>query len=110
MKATIFHNPKCSKSRNTLEILRQSGAEVQIVEYLKTPPSREELARLYARAGMKPYEGLRKGEEGARELPEDDESVLDAMAANPRFIERPLVETEKGVVLARPEDKVRAIL
>ena len=110
MKATIFHNPKCSKSRNTLEILRQSGAEVQIVEYLKTPPSREELARLYTRAGMTPYQGLRKGEEGAHELAEDDDSVLDAMAANPRLIERPLVETEKGGVLARPEDKVRAIL
>lgn len=110
MKATIWHNPNCGTSRKTLDILREAGAEVTIVEYLKTPPSRETLQRLYRTAGIRPHEGLRIKEEGANGLPQDDEAVLDAMVANPRLIERPLVETDKGVVLARPQDKVHEIL
>ena len=111
MKATIYHNPRCSKSRETLALLRDAGAEVTIVEYLKTPPSRDELARLYTEAGMTPREGLRAAEDGAKALKDaSDDQILDAMTADPILIERPLVETEKGVRLGRPPEKVREIL
>ena len=112
MKATIWHNPRCSKSRETLAILQAApGVEVEIIEYLKTPPSRDELAALYAAAGLTPREGLRKNEDGAKTLKvADDDTILDAMAANPILIDRPLVETPKGVRLGRPPEKVREIL
>ena len=111
MKATIYHNPNCGTSRKTLDILRESGAEVTVIEYLKAPPSREALKRLYAAAGISPREGLRAKEEAAAPVRDaDDEAVLDAMMANPVLIERPLVETDKGVRLCRPQDKVREIL
>lgn len=115
MKARIHHNPACGTSRKTLEILCESGAEVSVNEYLKTPPSREELKRLYQRAGISPREGLRAKEPLAQELgltrPEvSDEAILDAMIEHPILINRPLVETEKGVRLCRPQDKVREIL
>lgn len=115
MKATIYHNPKCGTSRKTLAILEEAGAEVTVVEYLKTPPSRAELERLYQRAGITARQGLRAKEPLAAELGLLDEAVgedaiLDAMAANPILIERPLVETEKGVRLCRPQDEVRALI
>jgi arsenate reductase (glutaredoxin) len=115
MKATIYHNPMCGTSRKTLEILQEAGAEVRIVEYLKTPPSRAELARLYERAGLTPRQGLRAKEQLARDLDLVDgavsgNAILEAMTENPILIERPLVETEKGVRLCRPHDKVRDIL
>jgi len=111
MKATIYHNPRCSKSREALALLEAAGADVTVVEYLKTPPSREELARLYAKAGMSPRDGLRKAEDGAKALKdESDDAILDAMAADPILIERPLVETEKGVRLGRPPEAVKEIL
>ena len=115
MKATIFHNPMCGTSRKTLEILQDSGCDVWIHEYLKTPLTRDELARLYRRAGISPREGLRAKEPLAAELglnrPEvTDDEVLDAMVAHPILIERPIVETSNGVRLCRPQDKVREIL
>ena len=115
MKATIFHNPMCGTSRKTLEILRDSGCDVRICEYLKSPPTRDELARLYQRAGISPREGLRGKEFLADELGLNrsdvtDDELLDAMTANPILIERPIVETAKGVRLCRPQDKVREIL
>lgn len=114
MKATIWHNPRCSKSRQALEILEShDGVEVEVVRYLENPPSREKLAQLYRDAGMTPAEGLRLGGTDADErgLPQaDDDTVLDAMAADPKLIERPLVETEKGVRLGRPPEKIEEIL
>ncbi|MBN8817089.1 MAG: arsenate reductase (glutaredoxin) [Sphingomonas sp.] len=112
MKATIYHNPRCSKSREALAILEAApGVEVEVVEYLKTPPSRERLAALYARAGITPREGLRKAEDGAKALKDaSDEAILDAMAADPILIERPLVETDRGVRLGRPPERIREIL
>src|SRR6478672_3803680 len=115
MKATIYHNPMCGTSRKTLDILRDSGCDVWIHEYLKDPPSRDELQRLYARAGISPRDGLRAKEPLAEELglkrPEvTDDEVLDAMVAHPILIERPLVVTDKGVRLCRPQDVVREIL
>lgn len=114
MKATIWHNPKCGTSRKTLVILEETpGIEVEVIEYLKTPPSREKLVALYERAGITPREGLRAKEPLAAELglPEaSDEAILDAMTAHPILINRPLVETEKGVRLCRPQEVVREIL
>jgi arsenate reductase len=112
VKATIWHNPRCSKSRETLAILNDTpGVEVEVIEYLKHPPTREKLAELYAAAGMTPRQGLRMAEEGAKALKDaSDETILDAMVANPILIERPLVETAKGVRLGRPPEKVREIL
>lgn len=115
MKATIYHNPMCGTSRKTLEILRDSGADVWIHEYLKSPPSRDELVRLYARAGIAPRDGLRAKEPLATELgltrsDVTDDEVLDAMIKHPILIERPIVETPNGVRLCRPQDKVREIL
>jgi len=115
MKATIFHNPLCGTSRKTLDILRDEGCDVWIHEYLKQPPSRDELARLYRRAGIRPRDGLRAKEPLAQELGLNrsdvtDDEVLDAMVAHPILIERPIVETPNGVRLCRPQDKVREIL
>jgi arsenate reductase len=115
MKATIYHNPRCGTSRKTLEILEQQGADITIVDYLKAPPSKDELRRLYQRAGISPREGLRARESLASDLDlvsgaVSDEALLDAMVENPILIERPLVQTEKGVRLCRPQDKVREIL
>jgi len=115
LKATIYHNPNCGTSRKTLEILREAGADVTVVEYLKTPPAKAELKRLYDRAGISPREGLRAKESLAQDLDlvegaVSDEAILDAMVANPILIERPLVETDKGVKLCRPQDQVRALL
>lgn len=111
MKATIYHNPRCGTSRSALAILEEAGADVTIVEYLKTPPDRATLTNLYAKAGITPRQGLRAKEAGAAALASaSDDAVLDAMAADPILIERPIVETEKGVVLARPADRVREVL
>jgi arsenate reductase len=111
VNATILHSPRCSKSREALAILQDAGATVTVIEYLKTPPSRAELVRLYAKAGMSPRDGLRKEEAGAKALKDaSDDAILDAMAADPILIERPLVETDKGVRLGRPPERVREIL
>jgi arsenate reductase (glutaredoxin) len=112
MKATIWHNPRCSKSREALAILQATpGLDIEVIDYLRTPPARDTLAALYALAGMTPREGLRKAEEGAKALKEaSDAAILDAMAADPILIERPLVETAKGVRLGRPSERVREIL
>ena len=115
MKATIYHNPMCGTSRKTLEILRDSGADVWVHEYLNNPPSREDLIRLYDKAGISAREGLRAKEPLAAELglnrPDvTDDEVLDAMVKHPILINRPIVETPKGVRLCRPQETVREIL
>jgi len=114
MKATIWHNPNCGTSRKAMAILQETpGVELTVVEYLKTPPSAEKLAQLYRDAGMTPAQGLRLRGTDAEErgLPSASaEAILAAMAADPILIERPLVETEKGVLLCRPQEKVHGIL
>ena len=115
MPVTIYHNPLCGTSRKTLEILREAGTEPTVVEYLKAPPSRDELKRLYDKAGISPRDGLRAKEPIAAELgltrPDvTDDEILDAMIEHPVLINRPLVETDKGVRLCRPQDTVREIL
>ena len=114
MKATIWHNPGCSKSRATLAILEaRDDLDLEVIEYLKHPPSRDKLAQLYRDAGMAPREGVRTYGTDAVErglTSADDATVLDAMVADPRLIERPLVETAKGVRLCRPPERVEEIL
>lgn len=116
MKATIWHNPKCGTSRKTLAILRETnGVDVEIVEYLKNPPTRDKLVQLYNDAGITPRQGLRTRGSPAEELGlmsdnATDDQILDAMAKEPILIERPLVETDKGVDLCRPQEKVHNLL
>lgn len=111
--ATIYHNPRCSTSRNTLALLREEGLEPTIVKYLETPPSRDGLRKLLDDAGLRPSEAIRKKESLYKELnltEASEDELLVAMVENPILIERPLVVTDKGTVLARPIDKVRDIL
>jgi arsenate reductase (glutaredoxin) len=114
MKATIWHNPNCGTSRNTLALLQERGdLDLEVIEYLKAPPPTGKLAQLYRDAGIAPREGLRVRGTDAEErglTSADDETVLAAMAADPILIERPLVETDKGVRLCRPAEKVSEIL
>lgn len=115
MNVTIYHNPLCGTSRKTLQILRNEKIEPTVVEYLKNPLSRQELKRLYDRAGLRPFDGLRAKEPLATRLnltrsDVTDDEILDAMAEHPILMDRPLVETDKGVRLCRPQDRVREIL
>jgi arsenate reductase (glutaredoxin) len=109
----IYHNPKCSTSRKTLELLRDNGIEAEVVEYLKTPPSRAELSAMIRAAGIDVRAAVRKREALYAELglaDATDDQLLDAMAEHPILIERPFVVTPKGTRLARPVDTVREIL
>ena len=113
MKATIWHNPACGTSRKTLEILNDSGADVTVIEYLKQPYERAKLEQLLRDTGMTPKDALRTRGTDAEErgLTEaDDATILDAMLANPAYVNRPFVETDKGVRFCRPQDVVREIL
>ena len=114
MKATIWHNPRCSKSRAALAILEETpGVEVEVVEYLKTSPTRAEIEAVLAKAGVHPSEALRKGEAVVKDIGLDvtnDDAVLDAMAVHPILIERAIVITDKGAVIARPPERVSEIL
>lgn len=109
----IYHNPKCSTSRKTLDLLRDNGYEPTIVQYLKTPPTRAQLVELIADAGIEVRAAVRKREPLYAELglaDASDDELLDAMAEHPILIERPFVTTAKGTRLARPIDSVREIL
>jgi arsenate reductase (glutaredoxin) len=109
----IYHNPKCSTSRKTLDLLRDNGFEPTVIQYLKTPPSRDELVRMIRDAGIDVRTAVRKREPLYAELglaDASDDELLDAMADNPILIERPFVVTAKGTRLARPIDAVREIL
>ncbi len=109
----IYHNPRCSTSRKTLELLRENGIEPTVVQYLKTPPSRDELAAMIEAAGIDVRTAVRKRESLYNELnlaDADDDALLDALAAHPILIERPFVVTARGTRLARPIDAVREIL
>jgi len=116
MKATIWHNPNCGTSRKTMAILEETpGVDLTVVEYLKNPPSRAKLEQLFRDAGMTPLEGLRVRGSPAEELgltkdTATADQILDAMAREPILINRPLVETDKGVRLCRPQETVQEIL
>ncbi|HVO17444.1 MAG TPA: arsenate reductase (glutaredoxin) [Alphaproteobacteria bacterium] len=111
----IYHNPRCSKSRQALELLRQRGIEPEIVEYLKTPPDKAELKRILKLLGLTPRALMRKGEAVYKEKRLDDPKLTDerliaAMVANPVLIERPIVLAGKKAALGRPPEKVLDIL
>ena len=115
MTVTIYHNPACGTSRNTLAIIRQSGEEPAVIEYLKTPPSREEMVGLLTAMGMSPRELLREKGTPFAELGLDDRSLsnddlIDAMMAHPILINRPIVVTERGTRLCRPSEQVLELL
>jgi len=111
----IYHNPECGTSRNTLAMIRQSGEEPQVIEYLRDPPSRERLVWLIEEAGLTPREALRQKDTpydslGLGDPSLSDEALIDAMLAHPILINRPFVVTEKGVRLCRPSEVVLDIL
>ncbi|MEO9340005.1 arsenate reductase (glutaredoxin) [Mesorhizobium sp. SB112] len=115
MKVTIYHNPACGTSRNTLAMIRASGEEPEVIEYLKTPPSREKLIELLGFLGMTPRALLRRKGTPYEELDLgnekwSDDEIIDFMIAHPILIERPVVVTGKGAVLARPSEKVLSLL
>jgi len=111
---TIYHNPACSKSRATLELLRESGVPLRVIEYLKTPPNAAELAFIVDKLGIKPADLARKGEAvfkerfAGREL--SDAQWLAAMVEHPMLIERPIVVTDTAAVIGRPPENVRRLL
>jgi arsenate reductase (glutaredoxin) len=112
---TIYHNPACGTSRNTLAMIRHAGIEPEIIEYVKNPPSRAVLADLIARAGLTPRDVLRKkgdlyAELGLADPSLGDDALLDAMVAHPILIERPLVVSPLGVKLCRPSEQVLDLL
>jgi arsenate reductase (glutaredoxin) len=115
MNVTIYHNPDCGTSRNTLGMIRQSGVEPTIIEYLKTPPSRERLKELIAAMGISARDLLRQKDTPYKDLGLDDpewtdEQLIDQMLAHPILINRPIVVTEKGVKLCRPSQTVLPLL
>ncbi len=114
MKATIWHNPACGTSRKTLAILEEApGVEVSVIEYLKTPYTREKLGQIIRDAGMTPKDAIRARGTDAEErglADMSDEAILDEMVANPAYVNRPFVETDKGVRFCRPQEVVREIL
>jgi arsenate reductase (glutaredoxin) len=111
---TIYHNPKCSKSRETLALLRERGSEPRIVEYLKTPPKAAELESIVAKLGIRPEELVRKGEEiyrskyAGRSL--SDAEWIEAMVRDPILIERPIVVAGRKAAIGRPPERVLALI
>ena len=114
-KVQIYHNPACGTSRNTLALIRNAGIEPEVIEYLVTPPSRDELIQLISDAGLSVRDALRKNVDPYTELNLDDaswsdEKLVDAMLQHPILINRPLVVTELGTRLCRPSEVVLDIL
>jgi arsenate reductase len=112
---TLYHNPKCSKSRQTLELLRQNGVEPEIIEYLKAPPSVAELDSILRKLGMQPRELLRVGEEAYTTAGLNDpslgrEELLARMVANPSVIERPIVVKGERAAIGRPPENALDVL
>lgn len=115
MAVTIYHNPRCSKSRRTLQLLRERGVRPRVVEYLKTPPSADEIEAILARLGMEPRALLRTKETAYREAGMADESLsrralIERMAAHPIVIERPIVVSGDRAALGRPPENVLAVV
>lgn len=115
MKATIYHNPRCSKSRQTLAILEEKGVDIDIIEYLQQAPDKKTLAKILKQLGIAPSALLRKGETVFKELNlkdklDDDDAILDAMVKNPILIERPIVLANNKACIGRPPESVLDIL
>ena len=115
MKATIYHNPRCSKSRQTLAILEEKGVDIDIIEYLQTSPDKKTLSKILKQLGIAPSALIRKGESVFKELKlanklDDDDALLDAMIDNPILIERPIVLANDKACIGRPPESVLDIL
>ena len=115
MATTIYHNPRCSKSRQTLQLLNDNNVEAEIIEYLKTPPNADTLKDILGKLGLKPRQLMRTKEDIYKELKLDDDSLTDqqlisAMIENPKLIERPIVVKDGKVVIGRPPENVLDIL
>lgn len=115
MSTKIYHNPRCSKSRQTLELLNEKGIETEVIEYLKTPPNSKELKKILNGLGLEPRELMRKGQDEYKALGLDDnnltrDELIKAMVENPILIERPIVITSKGIAIGRPIENVKKIL
>jgi arsenate reductase len=115
MRVKIYHNPRCGKSRQTLQLLQAQGIEPEVIEYLKTPPSAEELNDILQKLGMEPRELMRKKETAYKESGLDDQSLdrqalINGMVNNPILIERPIVVTNDKAAIGRPPEAVLAIL
>lgn len=114
-KVTIFHNPRCSKSRGALQILRGEGIEPEVVEYLQMPPSTKDLAHILEILGCEPRDLMRKGEKEYKDLHLDDPKLtatqlVEAMVEHPILIERPIVVRGNRAVVGRPPERVRELL
>jgi arsenate reductase len=115
MSTTIYHNPRCSSSRNTLQMIQEAGIEPTVIEYLRTPPSRQTLADMIKHAGLSVRDAIRAKETVYQELglgsaDVTDDQLLDAMIEHPILINRPFVVTERGARLCRPAELVKEIL
>jgi arsenate reductase len=115
MTTKIYHNARCSKSRATLAILEQNNAQFEIINYLETPPNEAELASLLSNLGLSARELMRKGEaeykmQNLSDPSLSEQALIQAMIATPILIERPIVKTDKGVVIGRPPESVLTIL
>ena len=115
MSTKIYHNPRCSKSRQTLELLHNKGVETEVIEYLNTPPDAATLEKILTGLGMEPRELMRKGQDEYKALNLSDENIsredlIKAMIENPILIERPIVITNKGIAIGRPIENVEKIL
>lgn len=114
MKLTIWHNPKCSKSRQALEILNEKSVDADVVKYLENTPSKEEIKDVLAKLNISARELMRTKEDIYKELglkdETDEEKLIDAMVENPKLIERPVVITDKKAVIGRPPEKILEVL
>ncbi len=115
MTIRIYHNPRCSKSRQTLELIRDAGEETEVIEYLQTPPTQKELDGLLKMLGLEPQELMRKGEAVYKELGLGDKELsrkeaIRIMVENPKLIERPIVVKGNRAVLGRPPENVNELL
>ena len=115
MTVTIYHNPRCSKSRQTLSLLEEKGIEIDVIEYLKIPPDENTLKKIIKQLGITPHELLRKNEDEYKQLGLDkqnisDEEIITAMVNYPRLIERPIVINRNKAALGRPPEGVLKIL
>jgi arsenate reductase len=115
MHVKIYHNPRCSKSRQTLQVLKEHDVEPEVIEYLKTPPDKSTLKQILQQLGLSPRELMRQKEAEYKENQLDDpnltnDQLIEAMLKHPKLIERPIVITDKGVALGRPPEKVLEVL
>ena len=115
MTATIYHNPRCSKSRQTLALLEDNGVEATVIEYLKTPPDAATLSSILDQLGMNAHELMRKGEDEYKSVKDevsamDNAAAINWLAQTPKVIERPIVVTDKGARIGRPPESVLEII